>query len=156
MTTKKIIEEKLSVCCNARLIGGVQCETCGADGRKFEKIIAIESFKKEFIVNGKLASKMNSENDCVVTPIDKKYVEFILEWISEALSQKEKEIVSLGATTHGNLVAKARQELKQEFKRVVGRMKKNMSYFYEESLQEIVSYNQALTDILKAIEKRFL
>ena len=28
-------EEKLSVCCHTSLIGGIQCETCGADGRKF-------------------------------------------------------------------------------------------------------------------------
>ena len=30
-------EIKKSVCCDARLIGGVQCENCGADGRKFER-----------------------------------------------------------------------------------------------------------------------
>jgi len=30
-------EPKLSVCCGARLIGGCQCEACGADGRASEE-----------------------------------------------------------------------------------------------------------------------
>lgn len=30
-------EEKKSLCCNANLINGIQCETCGADGTHFEE-----------------------------------------------------------------------------------------------------------------------
>ena len=31
-------KEEKSSCCNARMIGGVQCEACGADGRRICKI----------------------------------------------------------------------------------------------------------------------
>lgn len=34
---QKVREQKKSVCCDAPLIGGAQCESCGADGRKVEK-----------------------------------------------------------------------------------------------------------------------
>ena len=39
--------EKLSACCGARLIGGIQCEACGADGREFEKAEAIDRQAEE-------------------------------------------------------------------------------------------------------------
>ena len=39
---------KKSVCCDARLIGGVQCETCGADGREFEKRETEEEMSETF------------------------------------------------------------------------------------------------------------
>ena len=86
----------------------------------------IEEFKKEFVANGKLVSKINPEDDCVIVPIDKKFVEYILEWIEKALSQQ-----------------------KQEFKRVV-------EGFWSKSPtppnRHRIGHNEAIIKILKAIE----
>ena len=98
----------------------------------------IEEFKKEFITNGKLSSKTDSEGESyVVMPTDKRYAEWILEWIDERFSQQ-----------------------KQEFKRVIEGMEKVeanwKSGFKDKQIRgddNIFHAGKriALTDILKAI-----
>lgn len=53
-------KQPLSVCCGADLIGGAQCECCGADGRSLDDELSTE--EKEEIIDGKINLEISQGN----------------------------------------------------------------------------------------------